>query len=422
MKRAAAFLVLVGMLASGANAAAIKVELAQHGDQFILTRGGEPFYIKGAGGDWHLDRLAAYGGNSIRTWSASRALETLDKAHEHGLTVMLGFWVQHERHGFDYDNAERVRSQLEKFRKIVLEVRDHPALLLYGIGNEVNHEYKNLNVWQAVQDIARMCHELDKNHPTSTVIAGMGKREIDQIKANCPDIDLLACNLYGPLGRAPEMIRENGWPGAYIITEWGPTGWWECPKTSWGQPIEETSSQKAKVYGDRYRRSMGRDTKKCLGSYVFYWAQKQERTPTWFSLFLKTGEETEVIDVMHYLWSGRWPENRAPHIDFLHVNGKDAYKSVKVAAEVEFIASAEVTDPDGDRLTTMWQVVPESTDLKTGGDRESEPKALTGLVKFQQGLSATIKAPAKPGGYRVFVYVYDGHNNVATGNMPILVE
>lgn len=422
MKKTAALMILLACLVTHANAAPVKVEIIQKGDQFVLERGGQPFYIKGAGGDSYLDRLAAYGGNSIRTWSAGNALDVLDRAQAQGLTVMLGFWVQHERHGFDYNNTERVRAQLEKFRRVVLEVRDHPALLLYGIGNEVNHEYSNMNVWHAVEDIARMCHELDKHHLTSTVVAGMGKREISQIKEKCPDIDLLACNLYGPLGRAPEMIRESGWPGAYIITEWGPTGWWESPKTSWGQPIEETSSAKASVYGDRYRKSMGRDTKKCLGSYVFLWGQKQERTPTWFSLFLKTGEETEVIDVMQHLWSGQWPKNRAPHLEYLHVNGRDAYSNVKVAAGAEFVAAARVTDPDRDLLRYIWQVVPESTDLKTGGDRESEPEALSGLVKRQQGHSAVIKAPVGPGGYRIFVYAYDGHNNVATGNIPILVE
>jgi hypothetical protein len=414
--------VLISVFAVSVHATAVKVEIKKSGSQFTLLRGGAPFYIYGAGGDWYLDRLAAYGGNSIRTWSADNALAILDKAHAHGLTVMLGFWVQHERHGFDYNNRSAVEKQFEKFRDIVVQVRDHPALLLYGIGNEVNHQYTNMKVWDAIQDIARMCHDLDQNHPTTTVLAGAGKKEVSQIRQKCPDIDVLSCNLYGPLARAPEMIKESGWPGAYIITEWGPTGWWESPKTSWGQPIEETSSAKAKVYLDRYTKSMLRDTKKCLGSYVFYWAQKQERTPTWFSLFLKTGEETEVVDTMQYLWSGSWPENRAPHIDFLRVNGKEAKSGVKVIAGQDFVATTSVNDPDRDLLTFVWQVVPESTDLKTGGDRESEPEPVQGLVVSQRAGKATIKAPDKAGAYRVFVYAYDGNNNVATANIPVLVE
>jgi len=38
------------------------------------------------------------------------------------------------------------------------------------------------------------------------------------------------------------------------------------------------------------------DNKLCLGSYVFFWGQKQERTPTWYGMFLKSGEETAAID------------------------------------------------------------------------------------------------------------------------------
>ncbi len=35
---------------------------------------------------------------------------------------------------------------------------------------------------------------------------------------------------------------------------------------------------------------------------------------------------------------------------------------------------------------------------------------------------ATLKAPDKEGAYRLFVYVTDGNNNVATVNLPFLRE
>jgi len=44
---------------------------------------------------------------------------------------------------------------------------------------------------------------------------------------------------------------------------------------------------------------------------VFSLGQKQERTPTWYGMFLSSGEATETVDVMEYIWTGRWPEIRA---------------------------------------------------------------------------------------------------------------
>ena len=41
---------------------------------------GQPYYIKGAGGDVDkIEQLAAYGGNSIRTWGTGGAQEVLDR-------------------------------------------------------------------------------------------------------------------------------------------------------------------------------------------------------------------------------------------------------------------------------------------------------------------------------------------------------
>jgi hypothetical protein len=36
-----------------------------------ITRGGEPYFVKGAAGDKHLDELVAAGGNSFRTWTTN---------------------------------------------------------------------------------------------------------------------------------------------------------------------------------------------------------------------------------------------------------------------------------------------------------------------------------------------------------------
>ena len=96
-------LVLVANVQSFAQA--VKVEMRQSANgEWQLYRNNEPYYIRGAGGSTQLDKLVSMGGNSIRTWSTDNAREVLDAAHAKGLTVMMGLWVQHERHGFDYND------------------------------------------------------------------------------------------------------------------------------------------------------------------------------------------------------------------------------------------------------------------------------------------------------------------------------
>ncbi|MBN2414003.1 hypothetical protein JXQ31_20175 [candidate division KSB1 bacterium] len=400
----------------------VKVEVIKTNDSYQLMRDGKPYFIKGAGGGRYLNRLAAYGGNSVRTWGTRGAENLLDQANQLGLTVMLGLNVQPERHGFDYSDSAAVAGQMEACKREVLKYKDHPALLLWAIGNELDLQYTNTKVWDAVQVIAKMIHDIDPNHPATTVTAGIDREEVRLIKKQCPDIDILTINTYGGLPPLPQQIRDYGWEGAYIVGEWGPTGHWEVQKTKWNTPIEETSSEKAAVYKQRYEAAIKKDTERCIGSYVFLWGQKQERTPTWYGVFLESGEESEVVDVIRYLWSGTWPENRAPHIDYLRIEGKDAAASVYLNADKIYHARAQVTDPDQDKLVFRWEIMPESTDLQSGGDRESRPDLIPGLVQELSGMDVTFRAPDKQGAYRLFVYVYDDNNNVAAGNIPFYVN
>jgi hypothetical protein len=407
--------------ATYAQTSPVKVEIKQAAGRYELLRGGQPYFIKGAGGGQFPERIKAYGGNSVRTWGTAEAPRVLAEAGKHGLTVMLGLDVARERHGFDYNDAAAVAAQLQKLRAEVLKYKDDPAVLFWGIGNELNLEYSNPKVWDAVEQIARMIHEIDPNHPTSTVLAGCNPKEVAYIKERCPSVDILSINTYAGLAAIPQQVRTAGWAGPYVVAEWGPTGHWECPLTPWKAPIEETSSQKAAVYQSRYEASVAKDKTQCLGTYVFLWGQKQERTPTWYGIFTEDGKESEVVDVMQYLWSGQWPKNRAPHLASFTLNGQPASAGVQLQAGKAYPVAAAVTDPDKDRLTYRYELLPESTDLKTGGDRESRPAAIPGRVPAGALAQTTLTAPAQPGAYRLFIYAEDGHDNVATANIPFLV-
>jgi hypothetical protein len=401
---------------------AVKVEVKKNGSTFQLLRNGQAYFVKGAGGTSYMDRIAAYGGNSVRTWGTKGAQQILDSAQKHGLTVLMGLGVVPERHGFNYDDAAAVKKQFEQVKADVLKFKDHPALLAWGIGNELNLSYKNPKVWDAVNDIAKMIHKEDPNHPASTVLAGINKKEIDYIKTNTPAIDFLSINTYGGLATLPEQVAAMGWKGPYMVTEWGPTGHWEGLQTSWKAPIEETSTEKAAVYKSRYTFSVEKDTQNCLGSYVFLWGQKQERTPTWYGVFTEAGEESEVVDVMQYLWSGAYPQNKAPHLYAFSLDGKKAVNSIQLKSGSKYQAMVDAADPDHDPLSYHFEMLPEATNVGEGGDHEDRPKTIPlGLENLKQN-QATITAPATKGAYRLFVYVKDGHNNVATANIPFFVN
>jgi hypothetical protein len=402
--------------------AKVEVKTIDNGYQLLVN--GKPFKIKGAGLEFgNIELLAANGANTFRTWRTENgkddALVILDKAQKNGLMVLMGLEVGRERHGYDYNDTAWVNTQAEYIKEEVLRLKDHPALLGWAIGNELNLGAKNLKVYDAVNDLSKMIHKIDPNHPTTTPLSGAGKRDIEYIKEHCTDIDFLSFQLYGGIVNIQKLIADAGWTGPYMVTEWGATGHWEVPKTDWGAPIEQTSQEKAKAFIDRYKIAIEADPLKCIGSFVFIWGQKQERTPTWYGMFTENDEETETVDAMHFIWTGKWPENRCPTIDSLRMNTKSALQSIKVKSGSSVDASAFVRDFEGDSLTYRWELLPESTKHASGGDKEQRPVSIFTKVDKSK---IEFTAPSETGSYRLFVYALDGKNHAATANIPFYVE
>jgi hypothetical protein len=266
-----------------------------------------------------------------------------------------------------------------------------------------------------------MIHRVDPNHLTTTSLAGISKKEVTLIKEKCPDLDLLAVQMYGDLPDLPKLVKEYGWEGAYIVTEWGATGHWEVPKTTWEAPIEENSTVKAANYLKRFKGGIEADSLQCVGSYVFLWGNKQERTPTWYGIFLEDGRETESVDVMHYIWNKEWPKNRTPQIESFTLNNQTAYNSIILDKDKENVARIEIKDVENDSINYTWEILHESIDLKDGGDAEERPESVSIKIVSKENGQLIFKSPGS-GKYRLFVYADDGNNHAATANIPFMVE
>lgn len=408
---------------AGKERRAVAVSLVSTERGYQIMRKGAPFFIKGVGGHTRLDKLVESGGNAIRTWSADNAGEILDEAHKRGLVVMLGLRLGHERHGFDYSNKEAVAAQFERVKTTVRQYKDHPALLAWGIGNEVDLFYTDTSVWYAVEDIAAFIQTVDPHHLVTTVTAGIDKQKLDLITDRVPSIDYLSINIYGGLETLPANLLDFGYAGPYVVTEWGPTGHWQVDKTKWDVPIEQTSTEKAASYRARYQDGIVSAKGRALGSFAFLWGQKQETTPTWYGVFTEKGNPTEVVDSLTYNWTGSWPAWRAPSLSDLTINGNGRFDDVTVTPSAQLSASVGIVTRSDASPSVRWEVLPESTDIKAGGDPESRPQSLTTLnIERQSESEMQFNAPKKPGAYRLFVYITDKQGRVATANIPFLVK
>ncbi|MBL7111999.1 MAG: hypothetical protein ISS19_08670 [Bacteroidales bacterium] len=397
----------------------IKVEIVKNESGYQLTRNGEPFYIKGAVAWNKFDLIRLYGGNAVRTSTRGNRLELADSL---GLTCMVNLPVRAERDGMDYNDSLAVKEQFEKVIGMVEKYKGLECVLFWSLGNELDWippgVPNNKKVWTHLNNLAIKIHEIDPDHPVMTTIGSVHKEVMDDFIKGAPEIDLLGFNEYGNILELADRIREFGWTKPYVFTEWGPSGFWQVPLTSWDAPIEETSSMKAELYKLRYEEAILADHEMCLGSFVFLWNQHQERTHTWFGMFDKDWNETEAVGVMQYEWTGEWPDNSAPGLDSIFIDDHTAYGSIILKAGSSHTGSVYTSDPDGDTLFFSWEILSEGTKFPYGGRGEEKPPVVPGLIEDSTKQFIQFKAPESEGAYRLFVYIYDGHNHFATANIP----
>jgi hypothetical protein len=387
-------------------------EVAVRGADILVD--GRPYPIRGAAAEGRLAALKALGATVVRTYGGDPG-PVLAEAGRLGLKVIAGLWLEPPRRGFDYRNRPHVEGQLASFRALVERYRSSPALLAWGIGNEVEAELTDAAlVWPAIEEAARLVKSLDPKHPTMAVLAEAGGDKVARLKAQAPSIDILGVNTYGDAAPSlPDRVRAQGWTGPVVVTELGAIGQWQAPATPWGAAVEPTSTEKAARLGT-YLATLGPRT---AGQILFFWGQKQEVTPTWHGMLLPGGEWLQASEVMAAAWGGATPGgNRAPRIGALTLKGGPIAPH---GQPVE--ATLRAHDPDGDALAVAWTVMAESTDLKKGGDRESVPTDHSRALRAAGPGYARIEGLA-PGNYRIFVVARDGRGAAATANAPFQVR
>lgn len=392
------------------------VKVVRDGDGYRLTRNGEPFFVKGVGGTGHFELLAKLGANSVRTWGTDNLDALLDDAHRHGLTVAVGIWLGHERHGFNYNDADQVAKQQEAVRQAILRYKSHPAVLLWGLGNEMEGYAKgdNAAIWSAINNLAALAKRLDPHHPTMTVVAEIGGDRVKNIHRLCPDIDIVGINSYAGAPTLPKRYREAGGTKPFLVTEFGPPGMWEVPKNAWGTCAEPTSTAKGELYRRSYEEGILGSQGLCVGSYAFLWGHKQEATATWFGMLLPDGSRLAAADALQTLWTGKPPAKPCPRIDSLKLDGPDQVEPGAVVRASLMTA--------GKALKVRWVLQGEPATYGTGGDQEEVPPLYPDALVKSDATHAEVRMPRGGGGYRLFAYVHDEDGGAAVANVPLFVK
>ena len=399
--------------------AAPGVQLVRKGAGYELQRNGAPYLVKGGGGGENaMESLAKAGGNSIRLWGDDHLGDVLDRAQKLGLTVTAGIWLGQVRQGFDWTDAAGLLKQREHVRAVVLKYKDHPALLCWALGNEMEDpQGKNGAVWTQINNLAEMVKVLDPAHPTMTVVAEIGGDKVKNFTALCPDVDVLGINSYGGAASVAERYKKLGGTKPFILTEYGPNGIWEIQKDAIGAYPELTSTEKAEAYRRAYKANVLGADGMCLGSYAFLWGQKQEVTATWFSMFLDDGTRLGAAEAVSELWTGKAPANRVPVIKSLTFDGARSAKPGTTGT-----ATLEASDPEGDPLKIGWSLQRDPGEYGSGGDKESKPPTYPDAITKTDKQTATITFPADGGLYRLFATVRDDKGGGAVANIPLRVD
>jgi hypothetical protein len=380
---------------------------------------GQPFAVRGVAGDGPLALLPGLGATTVRSYGEDPG-PLLDEAGKLGLKVIAGLWVGQPRQGADYTDAAFRARQLAELEAVVTKYRDHPALLMWGIGNEVEVDLDDDSaVWPVIEEVAAMVARVDARHPPLAVLAETGSDKVETLRKAAPSIRVLGLNSYGDaLYSAVERARKQGWDGPIIITELGALGQWQAAHAPWGAPFEPSSTQKA----IQLRRYLAALEEQGAGTILFLWGQKQEVTPSWHSLLLPDGVWLEAAEAMAQAWGGQPPGgNQAPRIASLRVAGEPSAPFARWSADEEGAFTLDAIEPDGDLMEVRWFVMAESDDRGIGGDAEQVPALFPDSVR-QSGPTGARLSGLKPGHYRIFVELRDGKGAGATANMPFEVQ
>jgi len=405
-----------------------------------LTLNGSPYYIQGLdyGPDLkttqsttnaYVADLVATGANTTRTWgtgsTTSNLLTAVDKYNAH---VVMGFWLNQN---VNYCTASNLNTTLNQIVNWVNSYKNDPGVLIWDIGNEVilqaqtyfsGTTLQNDRVCYAqfVNQISQAIHAADPNHPTTSTDAWTGAWPY--YAQYSPDLDLLAVNSYGGICSVQSAWaagpNNNGvsYTKPYIVTEFGASGEWEVPNDSNGVPTEPTDLQKAAAYPNAWAcitGSNGNGAKGVsLGATAFIYGNTNDFGGVWFNDEYSTSKTKRLSYYSQYQMYHNGiasTANQPPACQSMTLS-----QTSNIPPGGTFTVTTNFVDPNNDPMT--FNIMQNEKYINGSTSLSNAQFTQTGPQTF------TVTAPTTVGVWKIYVYAFDGHNNVGVQSASFAVH
>ncbi|MFJ2501358.1 discoidin domain-containing protein [Streptomyces sp. NPDC087539] len=395
-----------------------------------LTVDDRPYTVKGltwgpsiADAPKYLPDVKSMGVNTIRTWGTDGSTEPLlDSAAAQGIRVINGFWLQPgggpgSGGCVDYvTDTTYKNSMLTEFARWVEEYKNHPATLMWNVGNESVLGLQNCysgtelenqrNAYTGfVNDVARKIHGIDPDHPVTSTDAWTGAWPY--YKRNAPDLDLYSMNSYGSLCKVRQDWIDGDYNKPYIITETGPAGEWEVPDDANGVPDEPTDVQKAEGYTKAWNCITGHQGV-ALGATMFHYGTEHDFGGVWFNL-LPDGLRRLSYYAVKKAYTGSTSGDNTPPV----ISGMTVSSAGATPAGGEFTVRADIRDPDGDRVTPKIYL--------SGNYANGDKRLVEANWRAAGDGTFAVTAPEKLGVWKVYIQAEDGHGNAGIETKSVQV-
>jgi len=369
--------------------------------------------------DAHFKDLKFLGVNTIRTWATgNNTTKLLDAAHKNGIKVMVGIWMRHGRPGMEDDDSfnylENTKGKEDMYINALNSVdtyKNHPAVLTWGIGNEVYlntaTDEEKIAYSQLLERICSAIKLKDPNHPITSVEAWTFG--FDWWQKYVPSLDIYGLNSYGPgANLLADELDKKGIDKPYIITEFGATGEWDIKQEVNGVKAEPSDNQKYDAIANGYPNWI-QNKPANLGVFVFHYANGSNFAAPWLFTHFKNMTRPQYWAIRE-AYTGNKPINAVPEIKTFELTDSEVKSGTWIPVKLDIL------DLENETLNVSF-----SYNQRTGSRiRRDQINILEHRGDIKNGFE--IQLPKEDGAIKVYAIVKDSYNNVGIASTGIIVK